>query len=155
MENVFMEGSRIGVQPFLFDRKGNLRIATKGVKIGEGVWVGCNTVILNGYESPTTIGNQVKISSLSNIGHDTKIGNYTRIASGVMLAGYVEVGKRAYIGQGVKVKEHLKIGKCTLIGQGANVIKDMPDNVIAYGNPCKVISKRWAPIDYYLRRFAP
>lgn len=155
MENVFMPGSKIGVQPFLFDRKHNLIIATKGIKLGKGIWVGCNAVILNGYKNPTKIGNYVKISSLSNIGHDSIIGDYTRIASGVMLAGYVEVGKRCFLGQGVKVREHLKIGNCSLVGQGANVLKDIPDNVIAFGNPCKVIKKRFMPMNYYLRRFAP
>ena len=155
MENVFMPGSRIGVQPFLFDRHHKLIEATKGIELGKGIWVGCNSVILNGYERPTALGNYVKVSSLTKIGHDSIIGAYTRIASGVMIAGYVEIGKRSFIGQGVKIKERLKVGNCTIIGQGANVLKDVPDNVIAFGNPCKVISKRFKPMAYYLRRFAP
>ena len=151
-ENIFMPGSKIGYQPFLFDRKGNLIIATKGVKLGEGIWVGCNSVILNGYKKPTTIEDHVKISSLTNIGHDSRIGSYTRIASGVMIAGYADIGKRSFIGQGVKIKERLKVGNCTIIGQGSNVLKDIPDNVIAFGNPCKVIKSRYGPINYVLRR---
>ena len=34
-----------------------------------------------------------------------------------------------------------KIGKNSIIGAGSVVTKDIPDNVIAYGNPCKIIRK--------------
>ena len=33
----------------------------------------------------------------------------------------------------------LLVGKSVLIGAGSIVVKDIPDNVKAYGNPCKVI----------------
>ena len=35
----------------------------------------------------------------------------------------------------------VKIGKNTTIGAGSVVTKDIPENVVAAGNPCKVIRK--------------
>jgi acetyltransferase-like isoleucine patch superfamily enzyme len=45
------------------------------------------------------------------------------------------------------------IGKHTLIGAGSVVTKDIPDGVIAYGNPCKVIRKneRWISAEKRLK----
>jgi len=40
---------------------------------------------------------------------------------------------------GTNVIDSRRIGKNTIIGAGSVVTKDIPDNVIAYGNPCKVI----------------
>jgi acetyltransferase-like isoleucine patch superfamily enzyme len=43
------------------------------------------------------------------------------------------------IGVGTTIKDHIKIGKNCIIGAGSVVVRDIPDNVIAYGNPCKPI----------------
>jgi acetyltransferase-like isoleucine patch superfamily enzyme len=37
------------------------------------------------------------------------------------------------------VLDHVKIGKNCVIGAGSIVTKDIPDDVIAYGSPCKII----------------
>jgi acetyltransferase-like isoleucine patch superfamily enzyme len=40
---------------------------------------------------------------------------------------------------GVNIINGVKIGNNTVIGAGSVVTKDIPDNVVAYGNPCRVI----------------
>lgn len=35
-----------------------------------------------------------------------------------------------------------RVGNNTVIGMGAVVLNDIPDNVVAYGSPCKVIRER-------------
>jgi acetyltransferase-like isoleucine patch superfamily enzyme len=40
---------------------------------------------------------------------------------------------------GTNVLNTVQIGKNTIIGAGSNVTRDIPDNVVAYGNPCKII----------------
>ncbi len=40
------------------------------------------------------------------------------------------------------MKKGIKIGKNTTIGAGAVVIDNLPDNVVAVGNPTKVIKKK-------------
>ena len=38
----------------------------------------------------------------------------------------------------------IKIGRNSVIGAGSVVTKDIPDNVVAYGNPCKIIRENEA-----------
>lgn len=43
------------------------------------------------------------------------------------------------IGSGAVISNNIKIGSGSLIGAGSVVTKDIPDGVIAFGNPCKVV----------------
>ena len=51
----------------------------------------------------------------------------------------VWIGKNAWIGAGVIILPGIHIGKNAVIGAGSIVTKDIPDNVVAVGNPCRVI----------------
>ena len=53
-------------------------------------------------------------------------------------------GELSFIGTGATIIQSIKIGKNVTIGAGSVIIKDIPDNVIAVGNPAKIIkSKKW------------
>lgn len=51
----------------------------------------------------------------------------------------VYVGENTWIGAGVIIVPGVRIGSNTVIGAGSIVTKDIPDNVIAVGNPCRVL----------------
>lgn len=51
----------------------------------------------------------------------------------------VGIGDHVWIGGGVIILPGVTIGNNVVIGAGSVVTKDIPDNVIAYGNPCKVV----------------
>lgn len=51
----------------------------------------------------------------------------------------IKVGDNVWIGGGVKVMPGVTIGNNVVIGSGSIVTKDIPNNVVAAGNPCKVI----------------
>ncbi len=51
----------------------------------------------------------------------------------------IYIGKNCWLGAGVIVLPGVKIGENTVIGAGSVVTKDMPSNVVAVGNPCKVL----------------
>lgn len=87
----------------------------------------------------TIIGNYVSINRHVSIGHHTTIGNYTSINPGVNIAGNVSIGEATIVGMGANVLNKIKIGSNTIVGAGSVVTKDLPDNVVAYGNPCKII----------------
>lgn len=53
----------------------------------------------------------------------------------------VIIEENVWIGEGVKVLKGVTIGKNSVIGAGSVVTKSIPDNVIAAGNPCKVIKQ--------------
>jgi galactoside O-acetyltransferase len=51
----------------------------------------------------------------------------------------VHIGRNCWLGAGVIVLPGVKIGDNSVIGAGSVVTKDIPANVIAVGNPCKVL----------------
>jgi len=86
----------------------------------------------------TSFGFGVIIKSRCNIDHHCNIGNFVTINPGVVVSGFVDIGKNTLIGSGTVIKDNIKIGENTIIGSGSNVVRDIPDNVVAYGNPCRV-----------------
>ena len=86
----------------------------------------------------SSIGFSVNVKRNCNIGHHCNIGDFVTINPGVTLSSFVEIGANTMIGSGVSVKDHINIGKNSIIGVGSVVVKDIPDNSIAYGNPCIV-----------------
>ena len=85
------------------------------------------------------------------------VGDYTMLGPNVVLAtaGHpilpelrplayqynmpVHIGKNCWLGAGVIVLPGVTIGDNTVIGAGSIVTKDIPANVVAVGNPCKVL----------------
>lgn len=108
---------------------------SKTVKIGKGVIINCG-VIIAGH---TTINDYVFINRNVNIGHHTIIGNHSTINPGVNIAGNVIIGNDCQIGMGSTIIDGIKIGNNSIIGAGSLVTKNIPDNVVAYGSPCKII----------------
>ena len=51
----------------------------------------------------------------------------------------VHIGKNCWLGAGVIVLPGVTIGDNTVIGAGSVVTKDIPANVVAVGNPCRVL----------------
>jgi len=103
--------------------------------IGEGSVVLANAVI----NANSHIGNHAIINTSAVVEHDCIIGDYVHISPQATLCGNVKVGKLSHIGAGTVVNPGIKIGTNTIIGSGSTVIHDIPDNVVAVGNPAKVI----------------
>jgi sugar O-acyltransferase (sialic acid O-acetyltransferase NeuD family) len=101
--------------------------------------IGIGSVIMQGgiIQSSVKIGKHCIINTKASIDHDCIIHDYVHIAPGVVLCGNVEIGEGSFIGAGTTVIQGTKIGKWSVIGAGSVVVKDIPDNVLAYGNPCK------------------
>lgn len=58
----------------------------------------------------------------------------------------VIIGNNVWIGGGVIIMPGITIGDNAVVGAGSVVTKDIPDNVIAYGNPCRVIRDNYRQI---------
>lgn len=85
------------------------------------------------------------------------VGDYTMIGPNVTLAtaGHpinaelrersyqfnapVRIGCNCWIGAGVVVLPGITVGDNVVIGAGSIVTKDLPDNVVAVGNPCRIL----------------
>ena len=107
------------------------------VKIGEG------TVIQYGcfISSDISIGDNVFVQPQCNIGHDDELADGCIISGFGNLAGNVSIGKYTYIGLSVAVKERVNIGNYSIVGMGSIVYKDIPDEMIALGNPARPIAR--------------
>lgn len=108
---------------------------SKMSSLGSGVLINSKVSIA----AHTKIGDFVSINRHVSIGHHTTIGDYCSINPGTNIAGNVTIGEGTTIGMGTNVIDGIKIGKNTIIGAGSLVTKDIPDNVVAYGSPCKII----------------
>lgn len=51
----------------------------------------------------------------------------------------IVIGDNVWIGGGVIIMPGVTIGNNVVIGAGSVVTKDIPDHVVAYGNPCRVM----------------
>lgn len=58
---------------------------------------------------------------------------------GLQYNASVRIGRNCWIGAGVIIVPGITIGDNVVVGAGSVVTKDLPDNVIAVGNPCKAL----------------
>lgn len=103
--------------------------------VAEGSVVMANAVV----NSCAQIGKHCIVNTGATIDHDCVIGDYVHVAPGAHISGGVTVGECTWIGVGTCVKQGVKIGKGCMIGAGSVVVKDIPDGVVAFGSPCKVV----------------
>lgn len=93
------------------------------------------------FASYSRVGFGATVKRGSNVGHHTVIEDYARLNPGVTLSGGCRVGRGATLGVGATVIDGIEIGAGAIIGAGSVVTKSIPENVVAYGNPCRVIRK--------------
>ena len=110
-------------------------VIAKGTIIGEGAFIGKQAVINTG----SIIGECSIINTGAIIEHDCVVNNFSHISSGTVLCGQVQIGEDTHIGAGSVVRQQISIGNNVLIGAGSVVVKNIPNNVKGYGNPCKVV----------------
>ena len=112
-------------------------IVSPSAKIGEGTVVMAGVVI----NADAKIGKHCIVNTGTSIDHECVVENYCHIAPGVNISGDTHVGEGTWVGVGSCVMQGIKIGKNCMIGAGSVVVRDIPDGVVAYGNPCKVMRK--------------
>lgn len=117
------------------------KIISKQAIISKFSTISDGTVVMPGViiNSGTDIGKFCIVNTGSIIEHDCEISNNVHIAPGVTISGGVKIGETTHIGTGAIVIQGIKIGNNSVIGAGSVVVKNIGDNVVAYGNPAKVV----------------
>ncbi|MFW6275061.1 MAG: hypothetical protein ACOC2M_00345 [bacterium] len=112
-------------------------VVSSTARIGNGFYMEPLSVI-----SPyAKIGFGVTINRNCSIGHHNILHDYSSVHSGSNLAGDIVLFEGATIGPGCTIFNSIKIGKNSVVGGGSVVTRDIPDNVLAFGNPCKVVKQ--------------
>lgn len=105
--------------------------------------IGIGTAILPGavVDSGCKVGDYCIINNNSTICHNSVVEDGAHICPGVQIAGGVKIGYGSWIGIGSCVVDKVTIGARTFIGAGSVVTRDMPEGVLAYGNPARVVGR--------------
>jgi len=105
------------------------------------------TVVMQGsiIQSCSNIGRHCIINTGASVDHDCQVNDFVHISPHAALCGNVSVGEGTWIGAGTIVIPGVKIGSWCIIGAGSVVTKDIPDRVLAFGNPCKVVKQLSIP----------
>jgi sugar O-acyltransferase (sialic acid O-acetyltransferase NeuD family) len=114
------------------------------VIIGNNVQIGKGVVAMAGviFNPGAKIGDFTFFATGAQIEHDCTIENFASVSAGSVLGGHVSIKSFAAVTLGVTILDRLSIGYNSVVGSGSLVTKDIPDNVLSYGNPAKVIRKR-------------
>ncbi len=107
------------------------------IEIGEDFYSNHNMTILDA--GGVSFGDHVFVApncGFHTSGHPV---DYERRNQGLEYAYSIRVGDNVWIGAGVQVMPGVTIGSNVVIGGGSIVVHDIPDNVVAVGNPCRVL----------------
>jgi len=105
--------------------------------IGENVFFNFNCVVLD--VMTVTIGNRTIFGPNVQLYTATHPVDHDVRASGLEFAKPIQIGNDVWIGGHVVVCPGVKIGDRSIIGAGSVVTRDIPQDVFAAGNPCRVI----------------
>lgn len=107
------------------------------VHLGNGIYANSNLTIVD--DGHVYIGDKVMLGPNVTIATANHPIEPTLRAKGLQYNKDVYIGENTWIGAGVIIVPGVRIGKNTVIGGGSVVTKDIPDNVVAVGNPCRVL----------------
>lgn len=109
----------------------------KNIEIGENFFANYNLVILD--VGKVKIGDNVQFApnvAIYTAGHPVHPDSRN---SGYEYGIDITIGDNVWLGGNVVVLPGVNIGNNVVVGAGSVVTKDLPDNVIAVGNPCRII----------------
>lgn len=110
-----------------------------GVCIHDHVEIGGNVGVDRGTIHDTVIGWGCKIDNLVQVGHNVRLGKNSSVVAGSVLGGGCVIGENVIIAHTVMLRAGIKIGSNSLIGMGSVVTRDIPEHVVVYGSPAKII----------------
>lgn len=109
----------------------------KNIEIGDGSYINFNCNFVD--DGKIIIGEKVLFGpavTIATVGHPINPAYRS-----YMYADSVTIGDNCWIGASVTICPGVSIGENAVIGAGSVVTKNIPANVVAVGNPCRVMRK--------------
>ena len=110
------------------------------ITLGERVFFNFNCVVLD--VAPVRIGSRVLFGPAVQVYAATHPLSAAERRTGLESGKPVDIGDDVWVGGGAIIAPGVRVGARTVIGAGSVVTRDIPDDVFAAGNPCRVIRKR-------------
>jgi sugar O-acyltransferase (sialic acid O-acetyltransferase NeuD family) len=107
-------------------------------QLGGGIKSGCFIA------AGAVIGVNCKVGSFSiintnaSLDHDGVVGDFCHLAPGVTTGGRVKIGNGTFVGISAAIRDGVSVGSNCIIGMCSVVTRNIPDNCIAWGNPCRI-----------------
>ena len=105
--------------------------------LGDGVFFNFNCVVLD--VAPVTIGSRVLFGPAVQIYTATHPLSAAERRKGLESAKPITIGSDVWVGGGAFLLPGVSIGDRAVIGAGSVVTRDIPPDVVAAGNPARVI----------------
>ena len=105
------------------------------VTVGDGTIICAHTLLTVNI----SIGEHVIINLDCTVGHDAILQDFVTLYPSVNVSGMTDIGKCVELGTGMQIIQGKTVGKNSIVGAGAVVVKDIPANCTAVGNPAKAI----------------
>lgn len=112
----------------------------KNLNLGMNSHIGCLKKIIIGDNLLT--GANCLITDHSHGDSSLREGHIPPVDRDLYSKGPVIIGNNVFLGENVIILPNVKIGNNVTIGAGSVVNKDIPDNMIAVGNPMRLINKK-------------
>ncbi|MBR5923527.1 MAG: sugar O-acetyltransferase [Clostridia bacterium] len=107
------------------------------VHFGSGVYANSNLTLVD--DGHIYIGDKVMIGPNVTVATANHPIDPELRSRGLQYNRDVYIGENVWIGAGVIIVPGVRIGKNSVIGAGSVVTKDIPENAVAVGNPCRVL----------------
>lgn len=102
-------------------------------RLGAGTFIGAGAVVASG----VLVANHVFVNRASSLGHHTVVESFVSIGPGVTVPSSVNIGAGAIVGAGAVILPGIRIGAGAVIAAGTRVRKDVPADVLAFGEPVR------------------
>ena len=108
-----------------------------GALVDPSATIGPGTVVFAGavVQADAVVGEHAIVNTGAVVEHDCVVGDFAHVAPGVVLAGGVRVGEGTLLGVGTSVIPGVRVGSWSTVGAGSVVVRDLPDDVVAFGVP--------------------
>ena len=131
---------------------GFVTVIHPSAQVARSARVAAGTVVMPGaiISASADIGEFCIVNTKASLDHDGVMGAFSSFAPAVTAGGEVTVKPFAAVLLGANIIHSISIGEHSVVGAGSLVLRDVPERVLAYGLPARVIRTR-QPGEPYLR----